>query len=388
MPSVLGSLAINLSWRWRWRAALVRCGVDPSSTRLEGVAMRHDGHAVTLAVRSRTTAAAAVLSAHGADRLAWALGRRVVVLGADPYRPTRHLLLVETAPLRAGNLDPPECDGISGPDKTVPLGLHGTTGAPFDLTLSQPERGFTSLLVAGTTGAGKSNTVNVILTGLVASGVCIVGLDCKGGETLAPWSDYLGHPLTDPLVDAAAADELLARLVGLMERRHRCPGPNYRTVVLVVEEWASLPTKPASLGDAIERIAAQGRSASVGLVVTTQRPTSNVGAVRTSTRGNLPIKIAHSTVGDRPASESVLGAGLTDAADLPTDPPGLALVRVGGSGVEPVRVFRCPGPPWSEPPLTWSLDEVEAWDEACQREVQMAAAAEALRPRFLRPRLC
>jgi hypothetical protein len=374
MMSVIKMLSERLVYRFRWRTALIRCGIDPTSTRLVSVRRRPDGLAMTLVVRSLTPSAFDLLSEHGAARLSWAFGRRVVVLGSDPYRPTEHLLLIETAPLAAGDLPIPEAYW-RGSERSVPLGLHGMSGQPFDLTLYRPERGFTSLLIAGTTGAGKSNTVNVVMSGLIASRVCVVGLDCKGGETLSPWASLLGAPLADPFEDVAAAEELLSRLVRLMERRHRYPGPNYLPVALVIEEWASLPTKPASLGDAIDRIAAQGRSAGLGLVVTTQRPTSNVGAVRTSTRGNLPIKIAHSTVGDRAASESVLGAGEGDAADLPTDPPGFALVRVGGGVIEPVRVFRCPGPLWIEPPLIYSLDDVEWWDAASQREIWLASEA-------------
>jgi FtsK/SpoIIIE family len=362
----------NIVFRFQWRAALVRLGVAPNAARIIAIVDRPDGQAMTLTVRSRTRQAADLLSNKGIERLGWALNSRVLALGVDPYNPTDHRVLIEAAPLVAGHLPERAPFRFGVTSRAVPIGLYATTGETLDIDFWSAERGSVSALVAGTTGSGKSNTVNVILSGLITAHFCVVGIDCKSGETLTPWSSVLGHPVVDPYVDLNACDELLARLVSLMEARQRCPLPNYCPIVLVVEEWASLPLKPTSIGDRLERLAAQGRSARIGILATTQRPTSNVGAVRTSTRGNLPIRIAHSTVGDRFASEAILGAGMNDAADLPTEPPGLALIRSAGSRLEPVQVFQCPGPPWSDRPLSFTLDYVEAMDRAAQRECAIA----------------
>ena len=364
------ALAQYIATRYRWRNALRRLGVDTRAARLVNLEVRPDRLAVTLTVESRTRQAAELFGEGGVDALSWALGRRVVPLSADPYRPTIHVLLVETAPLIAGDLPTPEPTRIGASTRRIALGLHGKTGELVALDLWNIERGSSHVLVSGTTGGGKSNTVGVLMAGLAAARVCLVGIDCKAGETLLPWSGVLGHPVVDPALDPLACDELLARLVHLMERRQRWRGPNYTPVVLVVEEWASMPLKPVTIGDNLERLAAQGRSASIGLIMTTQKPTSNVGAVRTSTRGNLSVRIAHSTVGDRAASEAILGAGQVEAADLPTTPAGLALVRVGGSSLEPVRVFRCSEPPWLNHQVGLTLDEVEVWDLACQNDIE------------------
>jgi hypothetical protein len=362
--------AANIVFRYQWRAALVRLGVAPNAARIIAIVDRPGGQAVTVTVRSRTRQVADLFSDKGIGHLGWALNSRVLALGVDPYNPTDHRILIEAAPLVAGYL-PERAPFRFGTNRAIPIGLCATTGESFGIDLWSTERGSVSALIAGTTGSGKSNTVNVILSGLITARFCVVGIDCKSGETLTPWSSVLGHPVVDPYVDLNACDELLARLVSLMEARQRCPSPNYCPIVLVVEEWASLPLKPTSIGDRLERLAAQGRSAFIGILAATQRPTSNVGAVRTSTRGNLPIRIAHSTVGDRFASEAILGAGMNDAADLPTEPPGLALIRSAGSRLEPVQVFQCPGPPWSDRPLSFTLDYVEAMDRAAQRECAM-----------------
>jgi len=113
----LGSLARHVLLRYRWRAALDRLGLDGSSARLVDVADRTDGRAITLTVESRTRQAAELLSDRGAEALSWALGHRVVPLGSDPYRPTFHMLLVETAlsnPAETGHLIRPKPATQSG----------------------------------------------------------------------------------------------------------------------------------------------------------------------------------------------------------------------------------------------------------------------------------
>lgn len=357
-------------FRAKWRAALVRCEVDARCVSVLAVAERDDGGALTVTLRSKTPEGMAVFSERGIDRLSWSLNRRVVLLPSEPFTPNVHRILVEHHSFEVGDLPTPPVKRPAGIAYRVLLGKSAVTGELVTADLWTKERGSVHALVAGTTGGGKSNTVNVLLAGLVGHGVCVVGIDCKAGETLQPWAGFLGCNVVDPISQPDKADGLLERLIALMEERHRCPGPNYQPVVLVVEEWASLPTKPTSIGDNLERLAAQGRSASIGLIVTTQRPTSNVGAVRTSTRGNLPLRIAHSTVGDRAASEAILGGGEYAAAELPTTPPGHALLRNGGGAAESVRVFRCIGPPWKPGELNLpALNDVEAWDRVAQREV-------------------
>lgn len=371
MQTVLGSFAEKAMFRLHWRAALERCGLPRNSAQVVSLVRRTDGKAITVTVRSLLPQAADLCSQKGIDRLAWALARRVVALATDPYQPTLHRFLIEIGPLVVDDLPVPDVMRSKGTASSILLGLHLTTGEEFSLDLWSAKRGSVHVLVAGATGSGKSNTVNALLTGLIANRFCVVGIDCKAGETLRPWEKHLGHPVIDPSIDPDGAEALLARLVKLMENRQRCPGPNYQPIVLAVEEWSSLPMKPTTIGDHLERLAAQGRSASIGLVLTTQRPTSNVGAVRTSTRGNLSIRIAHSTIGDRAASEAILGAGTFDAADLPTSPPGNAFVRQGGADLSLVRIHRCQGPPWpAEAIYVAKLAELEGWDAAAQREIK------------------
>ena len=323
--------------RLGWRVALQRCGIDPRSVRLVAVEPRFDGHANTYVVESKTREALTFFERDGLSRLGWALGGRVVDLGSDPYTPHLHRFLIENQPLVAGALPPTNLKGWSGEAIVVPLGCEETTGQPFSLELFTPERGTTSVLISGTTGGGKSNTLCVLLEGLRGR-ADLLGLDAKSGETLSQFSSQLARPFVDPINDQPGAIELLTWLKEVMAERHRHPSPLNRPIFLVIEEWAALPER-TDLLDLIDLIAAQGRSAHCGIIAVTQRPTANK-VIRTTTRGNLPIKIAHSTVGDHAASEAILGGGMREAADLPTAPPGVALVRPGGGPVVGVRVFR------------------------------------------------
>jgi len=323
--------------RLGWRVALQRCGLDPRSVRLVTIEPRLDGHANTYVVESKTREALAFFERDGLSRLGWALGGRVIELGSDPYTPHLHRFLIEDQPLVAGDLPPTNFEGWSGDSIVVPLGCEESTGRPFSLELFTPSRGTTSVLISGTTGGGKSNTLCVLLEGLRGR-ADLLGLDAKSGETLSRFSSQLARPFVDPVSDSVGAIELLGWLKEVMAERHRHPSPLHRPIFLVIEEWAALPER-TDLLDIIDLIAAQGRSAHCGIIAVTQRPTANK-VIRTTTRGNLPIKIAHSTVGDHAASEAILGGGMREAADLPTAPPGVALVRLGGGPVVGVRVFR------------------------------------------------
>jgi len=363
----------------RWRRALRRLGLSSTDLRVEGITIRPDRQALTVVVRTRSTAGAKMLRDASNDVLSASLGCRVILRSPDAYRPDRREMVLEFAPLSAGWLPSPSPEQFASPRINLLLGVRSTTGATAAFEMWSRESGSKHVLIAGTTGSGKSNTLNVLLTQLVSAHFAIVGLDAKSGETLRPWRRFLAADPVDPVADPDAAEELLSRVVALMRARHATPGPNYRPIVFVVEELANLPAKPQALADHIDTIAAQGRSAHVGLILTTQRPTTTSGAIRASTRSNLNVRIAHTTIGDRHASEAILGAGEHAAESIPSSPPGQAALRVGGDAVETVHVYRCSPPDGSQTCFVARLDEVEFWDAVAQREVR-SASVPRLRP--------
>jgi hypothetical protein len=369
----------------RWRRALRRLGLSSTDLRVAGIRIRPDRQALTVVLRTRSTAGAKMLRNASNDVLSASLGCRVILRSPDAYRPDRREMVLEFAPLSAGWLPSRSAEHFAGPTVELLLGVRSTTGETATFETWSREGGSKHVLIAGTTGSGKSNTLNVLLTQLVSAHFAVVGLDAKSGETLRPWKRFLAADPVDPVADPDAADELLSRVVALMRARHAAPGPNYRPIVVVVEEWANLPAKPQTLADHIDTIAAQGRSAHVGLILTTQRPTTTTGAIRASTRSNLNVRIAHTTIGDRHASEAILGTGEHAAESLPSSPPGQAALRIGGDAVEPVHVYRCLPPDGSQNCPVARLDEVEFWDAAAQRELRAAPVPRQRPVLFPRP---
>jgi FtsK/SpoIIIE family len=335
--SPIRHLSRQLVRQLRWRIALQRCGIDPGSLRLVSSLDRFDGNAATYTLESRTRAALQFLDRGGPELIGWAMGKRVLDLGGDPYHPNLHHILIEDEPLDVGALPTRTALTWTGQEISVPIGRDETSGDSFELPLFTPGRGTSSLLIAGTTGGGKSNSLRVVLEGLWGQ-ADVVGIDAKSGETFRELSGRLLKPYVDPIAAPDEAAQLLTWLIGEMEERHRNPNPMHRPIFLVIEEWAALPDR-ADLLDSLDRIAAQGRSAHCGIIAVTQRPTATK-VIRTTTRANLPIRIAHSTVGDEAASEAILGGGFREAANLPTVPAGMALIRQGGGSLDGVRIYR------------------------------------------------
>jgi hypothetical protein len=362
----------RIAFEIRWRRALRQLCLSAADISVRSVRSRPDRQALTATVRTKSPAGVKALRETSNEVLSAALGCRVLLRSPDAFRPDFREIVMEFAPLCAGWLPPVSVAQLDSSTVSIRLGLRSATGEPASVEIWSRRAGSKHILIAGTTGSGKSNTLNVILTHLISAGFAVVGLDAKSGETLRPWSRFLSADPIDPVADPQGAENLLLRVVELMRARHTTPGPNYRPIVVVIEEWANLPVKPSTILDLIDTIAAQGRSAHVGLILTTQRPTTTSGAIRASTRANLNVRVAHSTIGDRHASEAILGAGENAAETVPNSPPGQAILRIGGEPVEPIHVHRCDPPGLDQNCPISRLDEVQSWDAVAQREMRVA----------------
>lgn len=165
----------------------------------------------------------------------------------------------------------------------------GRLRQPADVALgiSVPERGRPALLtfdladnhwlVAGSTGSGKTNLLNVILLQLLARNygnaamqLFLIDLKADQREGLAMWAPLLtGHANTPERARA-----LLEWLVRIMRRRH-AQGGQLRTTFLVVDEVAQLVGDKTAMRH-LRDLAMMGRSANIVLVVATQHPRGDV----------------------------------------------------------------------------------------------------------------
>ncbi len=227
----------------------------------------------------------------------------------------------------------------------------GTTGAgPFSLDL---RRDGPHLLVGGTTGSGKSEFLRTLVTALAVDSsprdVTMLLVDFKGGAGFGPCADLphvvgLVTDLDDHLVhrmlvslraelrrrEALLADVGAADLDDPRAQVPRATGTLPRLVVVVDELRALVDAHPDTVG-ALVRLAAQGRSLGVHLVLATQRP---AGTVTAEVQANIDLRIAFRV---RDVADSVSVVEDPAAALLPADVPGRGVARPGGGPLTPFQ---------------------------------------------------
>jgi S-DNA-T family DNA segregation ATPase FtsK/SpoIIIE len=241
----------------------------------------------------------------------------------------------------------------------VPIGV-GPAGEPvvLDLAANGPH-----LLIAGTTGSGKSELLQTLVASLATVNrpdeLVFVLVDYKGGAAFRGCAE-LPHTVgmvTD--LDGHLTERALRSLDAELRRRERVLGdvgasdiesyvrhepgwavpgrPPLPRLVIVVDEFATLVDELPDFVSGLVGIAQRGRSLGVHLVLATQRP---AGVVSADIRANTSLRIAL-RVTDPAESMDVLETG--DAARLPHEAPGRAVLRIGGGPVRLVQVARVSG---------------------------------------------
>jgi S-DNA-T family DNA segregation ATPase FtsK/SpoIIIE len=218
------------------------------------------------------------------------------------------------------------------------------------------------LLVAGTTGAGKSALINAMLTSILLRAtphdLRLVLVDPKQVEL----NHYEGvpHLLTPVITNPRMAANALANLVREMEERYgimslartrslpelnrsrlKAGKPSLPYVLCVIDELADLMmVAPADVEDSIIRLAQKARAVGIHLVLATQSP--RVDVITGMIKANVPSRIAFAVssqtdsrvILDQNGAESLLGEG-----DMLFSPVGTSrLQRIQGSYVDETQV--------------------------------------------------
>ncbi|WP_258909113.1 FtsK/SpoIIIE domain-containing protein [Pseudomonas putida] len=168
------------------------------------------------------------------------------------------------------------------------------------------------LLVAGTTGSGKSEALNTMLYGLVRfygpSELKLMLVDPKGTE-LTPFEraahliGTIGWDDADALVMLKeAVEEMQQRYIkfkqkgcrSLVEFNSKC-GSDERLPwwLVVLDEYADLTHDPQSkkeIEQELKRLAQKARAAGIHVIIATQKPSADV--ISTNLRSNLPSQLA------------------------------------------------------------------------------------------------
>ena len=193
------------------------------------------------------------------------------------------------------------------------------------------------VLVAGTTGSGKSGCINAILTSILMHAspneVRLVLVDPKRVEL--NHYERLPHLLTPVVTNPRLAATVLANLIGEMESRYavmseararnlvelnrarkragEAPLPH---ILCVIDELADLMmVAPAEVEDSIIRLAQKARAIGIHLVLATQRPSTDV--ITGTIKVNIPSRIAFAVASqvdsrvilDEGGAETLLGQG-------------------------------------------------------------------------------
>jgi len=243
------------------------------------------------------------------------------------------------------------------------------------------------LLVAGTTGSGKSVGVNVMIVSLLYKStpeqVRMIMIDPKMLELSV--YDGIPHLLAEVVTDMKEAANALRWCVGEMERRYKLlaalgvrnlagynskikaaiengspivdplwkPGDSMDetapllehlpSIVVVVDEFADMMMIVGKkVEELIARIAQKARAAGIHLILATQRP--SVDVITGLIKANIPTRIAFQvsskidsrTILDQGGAESLLGQG-----DMLYMPPGTSIpTRVHGAFVDDHEVHR------------------------------------------------
>ena len=242
-----------------------------------------------------------------------------------------------------------DCSDFKDARGGIPVGLgKDIAGKPVITDLAKMPH----LLVAGTTGSGKSICVNTLISSILFSRkpeeVKLLLIDPKMVEL----SIYNGIPhLMAPVVtDMKKAAAVLRWAVREMEARYKAfaasgkrdiksyneahPKAAMPLIVLIIDELADLMmTAPDDIEESISRLAQMARAAGIHMVLATQRPSVNV--ITGSIKANVPSRISFAvgsqidsrTILDMAGAEKLLGKGDMLFAPIGANKP----IRVQGA---------------------------------------------------------
>ncbi len=233
-------------------------------------------------------------------------------------------------------------------DKPLLMSLgKGTSGLSFYANLAKSPH----LLIAGTTGSGKSITIHALITSLLyrnsPDNMKFIMVDPKRVELTL--YNKIPHLLTPVITDAKKTILALKWAAKEMERRYEIlqthslqnissyhknilepelkkrggnknpddkPLETMPYIVIVIDELADImQAYPRELESAIVRLAQMSRAVGIHLIVSTQRPSVNVitGLIKANIPSRIALQVASQidsrTILDMPGAEKLLGAG-------------------------------------------------------------------------------
>jgi S-DNA-T family DNA segregation ATPase FtsK/SpoIIIE len=221
---------------------------------------------------------------------------------------------------------------------TTPLGVSAEGVLALDLVAQGPH-----VLIGGTSGSGKSEFLVALVAGLIAhyspERLALLFIDYKGGAATEVFKDAphaVGYVTN---LNADLANRALVSLRAELNKRmqlfskHRAkdieamlqgnPDAAPPSLVIVVDEFATLVKEIPEFVDGIVDIAQRGRSLGIHLVLATQSPSQSVDD---KIQANVTSRISLRMVDPQ---ESTAVIGTPEAATIPVPLRGRAIARLG-----------------------------------------------------------
>jgi S-DNA-T family DNA segregation ATPase FtsK/SpoIIIE len=227
--------------------------------------------------------------------------------------------------------------------RSAPSGLAAPVGSTAEgpLVLDLRDHGPHGL-VAGITGAGKSELLQTLIASLAATypptRLAFLLVDYKGGLAFKECVDLphatlvtdLDEHLTQRALASLRAEQRRREAVlreadakDLPELERKRPGAALPNLVIVIDEFAGLAEELPEFIEGVVDVARRGRALGVHLILATQRPG---GVVSQQIRANTNLRVALRV---NEPGESVDVIGVPDAARIPRSRPGRAYALTG-----------------------------------------------------------
>ncbi|HEU0000398.1 MAG TPA: type VII secretion protein EssC [Ktedonobacteraceae bacterium] len=228
------------------------------------------------------------------------------------------------------------------------VGLNGTVWIDFNDNAHGPHG-----IIAGTTGAGKSELLSSLIVGLAMTHhpylVNFVLVDFKGGAAFKPF-EKIPHTvgMVSDLSGRLTERALHALKSELRRREHILAGANARKIAqyqamraqnpsayqplpnlfIIIDEFAELAKEHPTFMEGLVSVVQKGRSLGVHLILATQKPT---GAVNPNIWSNLKFRICLRVASVQDSRDML---GRSEAGLLPFSIPGRAYFQVGAEVFE------------------------------------------------------
>lgn len=204
------------------------------------------------------------------------------------------------------------------PSYTATLGI-GEGGVPVHLRIASPD--VAHVLIAGTTGSGKTVMSNTIAMSLASrhspKELGIVYIDPKKRADNRFINSIQQHLLAPPIVDTNQAMQVLKRVVDVMEGV-QVDATNRPRVLIIVDELADMLMGGGPMMEQyLTRIAQRGREPGFHLLLSTQKPSAK--SIGPLLKANLPARLCGRVMS---IEDSKVATGL----------PGLDAHRLAGHG--------------------------------------------------------